>query len=414
MHTKMNKKTRKGNILVLMCFLLPAVFAVAALTINLAYAQLARTELMVATDAAARAGGRALSELQDVDQALEVARITAAMNSVSGEALILDTADAANQVHFGLSEKLTGSDRFGFDQKDTSLVRAGTVSANAMRIVGNRMTGGGGPVQMPFPGFGLPQFVDLSSQSVAMQVDRDIALVLDRSGSMDWMTWNWPSGYSPWNHTVFAAAAQVGILYTYNGGYYYSSGQNSNSFQTWAWEQYYQLGDAPHTPWEDLVLAVGVFLDVLDTTVQTEMVSLSSYSTSGSNDLPLQSNYQNIISAMGNLGPNGWTAIGLGMQAGVPTLYDTNYARPLAAKTVIVMTDGMHNTGIDPVTVAQDYVGQYDLTIHTVTFSAGADQARMQQVADIGGGLHYHAETGAQLIEVFREIANNLPTIITQ
>ena len=78
------------------------------------------------------------------------------------------------------------------------------------------------------------------------------------------------------------------------------------------------------------------------------------------------------------------------------------------------MTDGMHNTGIDPVTVAQDYVGQYDLTIHTVTFSAGADQARMQQVADIGGGLHYHAETGAQLIEVFREIANNLPTIITQ
>ncbi|MEC8554764.1 MAG: VWA domain-containing protein [Planctomycetota bacterium] len=414
MHTKMNKNTRKGNILVLMCFLLPAVFAVAALTINLAYAQLARTELMISTDAAARAGGRALSELQDVDQALEVARITAAMNTVSGEALVLDTADSAGQVHFGLSEKLTGSERFGFEQKDTALVRSGTVSANAMRVTGNRMTGGGGPVQMPFPGFGLPQFVDLSSQSVAMQVDRDIALVLDRSGSMGWMTWDWPSGYSPWNYSVYSAAAQAGILYTHNGSYYYSSGQDSNSFQTWAWEQYYQLGDAPNTPWDDLVLAVGVFLGVLETTVQTEMVSLSSYSTSGSNDLPLQSNYQDVIDELGTLGPGGWTAIGLGMQAGVPTLYDTNYARPLAAKTVIVMTDGMHNTGIDPVDVAEDYVGTYDITIHTVTFSAGADQNRMQAVAEIGGGLHYHADTGAELIEVFREIANNLPTIITQ
>ena len=45
---------------------------------------------------------------------------------------------------------------------------------------------------------------------------------------------------------------------------------------------------------------------------------------------------------------------------------------------------------------------------------AGADQARMQQVAEIGGGNHYHADTGAQLVDVFREIANNLPTIVTK
>lgn len=414
MSTKLKKRNRKGNILVLMCFLMPAVFAVSALTINLAYTQLSRTELMVATDAAARAGGRALSELQDVDQALEVARITAAMNTVSGEALILNTADNAGQVHFGMSEKLAGSDRFGFTEKNTASVRAGAVSANAMRITGDRLTGGGGPVQMPFPGFGLPQFVDMSSQSVAMQVDRDISLVLDRSGSMSWTTFNWPSGYSPWNSTIYAAATSAGIL-TYSGGnYYYASGQNYYSYQAWVWENYYELGPAPNSPWEDLVVAVGVFLDVLDTTAQTEMVSLSSYSSSASTDLPLQSNYQNIIDELGTLGPSGATAIGYGMQAGVPTLYDASYARPLAAKTVIVMTDGMHNTGTDPVTVAQDYIAQYDLTIHTVTFSPGADQARMQQVADIGGGLHYHAETGAELIEVFREIANNLPTIITQ
>jgi hypothetical protein len=38
----------------------------------------------------------------------------------------------------------------------------------------------------------------------------------------------------------------------------------------------------------------------------------------------------------------------------------------------------------------------------------------MQQVASIGGGKHYHAATGDQLIAIFEEIANNLPTILTK
>jgi Ca-activated chloride channel family protein len=38
----------------------------------------------------------------------------------------------------------------------------------------------------------------------------------------------------------------------------------------------------------------------------------------------------------------------------------------------------------------------------------------MKSVADIGGGKHYHAATGAELVAIFEEIANNLPTIFTQ
>ncbi len=37
----------------------------------------------------------------------------------------------------------------------------------------------------------------------------------------------------------------------------------------------------------------------------------------------------------------------------------------------------------------------------------------MQAVANIGGGKHYHADEGNALIEIFEQIANNLPTIIT-
>ncbi len=78
------------------------------------------------------------------------------------------------------------------------------------------------------------------------------------------------------------------------------------------------------------------------------------------------------------------------------------------------MTDGIHNTGINPRTVAQQIVSQYDVTIHTVTFGAGADQNLMQEVAEIGGGEHYHAANGDELDAIFEEIANNLPTIVTQ
>jgi hypothetical protein len=56
----------------------------------------------------------------------------------------------------------------------------------------------------------------------------------------------------------------------------------------------------------------------------------------------------------------------------------------------------------------------YNLTIHTVTFGEGADQDLMQDVAVIGGGNHYHAANGSELVAIFEEIANNLPTILTQ
>ena len=116
---------------------------------------------------------------------------------------------------------------------------------------------------------------------------------------------------------------------------------------------------------------------------------------------------------MQELFPSGWTAIGDGLNVGVPTLLDS-IARPFAAKTLLVMTDGVHNRGIDPETAAASIVGQYDVTIHAVTFGAGADQDKMKRVAEIGGGDYYHAATGEDLKRIFEEIANNLPTIVVQ
>ena len=53
----------------MMAIMLPVLAVLAAFCINAAHMQLTRTELIVATDAAAKAGGRAFSEIQTVEAA---------------------------------------------------------------------------------------------------------------------------------------------------------------------------------------------------------------------------------------------------------------------------------------------------------------------------------------------------------
>ena len=408
-------RRRKGTFIVLMAFLLPVLLIICSFTINIAYLQLTKTELMVSTDAAARAGGRAMSALQDIDGAIAAAENTASLNLVGGVPLTLNTAESANEVEFGDAEPAEGSNRFDFEEINRAPLYANTQAASAIRIHG-KMTADSlsGQIAAVFPTFGMQDQFDLNYTAVAMQVDRDIALILDRSGSMDWHPgWDWPSGFSPWTWDPIYAAYEAGLL-GYNGSYfYYLSGQDSETLQDWIWTNYLDLGEEPKRPWEELVEAVDVFLQVLEETDQDEQVSMASYATSATLDITLQSNYDNVRAELETLSATGWTAIGEGMNAGIPSLLDT-YARPFAAKTLLVMTDGVHNTGVDPEDVAEEIVADYDVIIHTITFGAGADQAKMLDVATIGGGDHYHAADGDELNEVFEEIANNLPTIVTQ
>jgi Mg-chelatase subunit ChlD len=152
---------------------------------------------------------------------------------------------------------------------------------------------------------------------------------------------------------------------------------------------------------------------VLDTTSQEEQVSIASYSSSATLDTYLEKNFNIIRETVDGLNTGGSTAIGRGMNEGIQALIHAA-ARPYASKTMVVMTDGMHNSGISPVDVAISLMSAYNLTIHTVTFGEGADQDLMEDVAAIGGGKHYHAATGTELVAIFEEIANNLPTILTK
>ena len=406
---------RRGSMTALMSLLLPVLAMLAAFSINAAHMQLTRTEVIVATDAAAKAAGRAFSEIQTVEAAKDAGRITASMNMVNGTPLLIREEDSFNEIEFGTTTQNGQFGRYEFQKIPTSAVANGSVIASAVRIKGLREPDSlSGRVPLMLPGIlGLNEF-STSQWSVAMQVDRDISLVLDRSGSMDDVDFDWPSGSSPWSYSAKVAGVNAGMLNYYSGRFYYASGVDSVSYQQWAWEEYYNLGEAPRPAWDWLLDSVDAFINVLDQTSQEEQIAIASYSTSARLDAWLSMDHTDVSDTVHDMNTGGWTAIGLGMEEGIRPLLDTSRARPYAAKTMVVMTDGMHNTDIDPVTVAENFMSQYALTIHTVTFGPGADIQRMQEVAEIGGGRHYHADTGEELIEIFEEIANNLPTILTK
>jgi Mg-chelatase subunit ChlD len=108
----------------------------------------------------------------------------------------------------------------------------------------------------------------------------------------------------------------------------------------------------------------------------------------------------------------GSTAISAGLDQGIKVLTGTK-VRPFAVKTIILMTDGIHNLGAEPVNSAKTAATK-DITIHTITFSDDADITRMKAVAAAAGGKHFHATTQSELTKIFKDIAATLPVLTTE
>ena len=80
---------------------------------------------------------------------------------------------------------------------------------------------------------------------------------------------------------------------------------------------------------------------------------------------------------------------------------------------LILLTDGIITQGDDPVALAALALTQ-NIKVHTITFSAQADQALMEQVAIAGGGTFHHAPDSATLHAIFQQLAETLPAMLVQ
>ncbi|MDX1927182.1 MAG: VWA domain-containing protein [Pirellulaceae bacterium] len=361
-----NRKRREGATLVLLCLLLPVVLGIAAYSINVVYMELARTELQITTDVATRAAGRTLAVTGSQQQAILAAERLMQANPFANQTMSLNGSD----IVFGISTRQAANQRYNFV--------SGT-NPNAVHIKAN------GKVKVPmlFPTMGVPIEFRPIKTAICTQTELDVALVIDRSGSMAYGVNEVASHLQP------PAAAPPG----------WSFGQPV----------------PPMSRWQDAVASVDSFLQLLTKSSLNEHVSLSTYSSDFRTEVPLTSNFMNIGIALANNSARfygGATNVGDGILTGMQTLGNKQLARPWASRVMIVLTDGIHNTGTDPLYAAK-IAAQEDIMIFTITFSMEADVARMQQVAEAGSGRHFHATSAAELNAAFKEIANRLPTLIT-
>jgi uncharacterized protein YegL len=326
---------------VLIAVMLVAFFVTVIFSVDVAYMQLVNTQLRTATDAAAKAAVDTLTRTEDAATARQAAIDIAERNLVAGAPLQL----SADDIEFGNAEVLSDGSSMNFTPNQFPL--------NAARIQGRKTEGSlSGSARLFFAGLlGRPRY-ETSLSATASRRDRDICLVVDRSGSMD------------------------------------------------------------GTKIEDLKSAVTVFLAALGETPQDEFVGLASYSTGATRDHDLTQDLGLIDNTMQDMLAAGFTNIGGGIDIGNSILSDGRDSN-FVEKTIIVMTDGIHNTGTDPYAAAER-CRNAGIVIHAITFGAGADQVRAQEVAELTGGTFHHAPTGDDLRDIYREIALTLETQLTE
>lgn len=349
------KRTRRGAMAVLIAFSLPVILILVAFAIQTTYHQLTRTELRTVVDAAAEAAARTLSDTGNQNQAIQSAKAAAARNHVGGESCTLYNSD----IVFGEVARAEANGRFTFTPS--------TFGVTGVRVTASEQR----PYVFPI----LRDILSVRASAVAGQTDRDIVLVIDRSGSM----------------------VEVNDDGTSTG---------------WA------KGDPvpPNSRWVKLVRAAGEFLDELEQTPSTERVALVTYNGSSGVDNDLIVDYQFIRDSIDDHTGDyegGATNIAAGIESARQIL-SSSTSRSWATKTIVLMTDGKHNRGtVTPEEAAITASGN-GMIIHTLTYGDDADTTQMETVSRTGGGSHWHAPNGGQLQSAFREIANTIPTMLME
>ena len=391
---------RYGAAHVLIAAMLFAFLLIAAMSVDIAYMQLIRTELRTATDAAAKAGAEALARTQDGNAAKAAAVQYAGLNKVGGRAYSIST----NDVTLG---RVTGQNN------GTWTFVANSTPYNSVRV--NAKVGNGG-VTSAIPMFFAPALghapFSTSSQATAGQQEVEVCLCIDRSGSMMFdMTgteWAYPSS-NPLR---------------------YSSSYYPDTF-------YRNYCSPPHptsSRWANMRSAVTTFLNeagLFQYPPRTALVTWSNsmtlpyypnttFSTANTDfNLPAAGSFvwssnrtsiESTLTTLSSTPRGGGTNLSAGLDQAVAVLNGAN-GRALSNKIIILLTDGQWNAGRSPLLAAQDAAAA-GITIHCVSMLTGTD-ATLTSVASTTGGQYYATNNAAQLQQAFRDLAKQLPIVLT-
>jgi hypothetical protein len=202
------------------------------------------------------------------------------------------------------------------------------------------------------------------------------------------------------------------------------------------------LSGAPEEPMGSVANAVLESLGIIEELQSNDMIGTAAYGSYGygpqqkpSHLSWLTTDVDEIRQRVSLLQAGMWTNntnIAQGIDKGVDVLLNSPNARPNAAKTIILLTDGLANMTRsggsgeyqayqDTLAAAQDAHNAcpQKIRIYAVSVGADSDQALMSQVAQIGQGEHFHAEGDVatyrqQLEDIFRNLGGKRPVTLAQ
>ena len=119
----------------------------------------------------------------------------------------------------------------------------------------------------------------------------------------------------------------------------------------------------------------------------------------------LDNNSEKLKDGIETLYPGGGTAMGDGISIATESLLENS--RPDTKKIIILLSDGVSNTGISPLSAAET-ANEAEITIFTVGYGSSADVQTLKAVASLTNGKYYDAPSGEELASTFNEIADML------
>lgn len=399
------QSSRRGVSAILILAMLVPIAIVGFFTLSLANIQRNEAASQIAADLSAKYGANAIAREIPTDVITERITGLARDNWTHGgnhQDSNLDGSRVAVEIEYGSTRFLNNVAEFRLGQEPLNSVRVQAGVPAGIVIFGK-------PIGS----------ILVDSKATVANVERDLCLVIDRSGSMtfDLTTHTWISDKSAHPKNKLAHSS--------------NHGKRSSAHQWWwGW---------PHpenSRWAEMMPAVFALAGELDRTKQSELLSIVSYSSQVTEDrwdqeMELRSytssestieaqptrNYSNIVANLERKYNEatpimGGTNIGSGIDQ-ASTVLTGPRSRGFAFKTMIVMTDGQHNVGRSPIDAARDAAGR-GIEVFTVTFSRDADIATMRATAAAGNGKHFHAADGDTLRQIFIEIANTPPGVFIE
>ncbi|MBN2295423.1 MAG: VWA domain-containing protein [Pirellulales bacterium] len=160
-------QSRRGATLVLFAFFLIVILAMVAFAVDLGHVMLVRTQLQVAADAAAMAAAKEMSESPEavIDKALQFGKY----HTAAGKSVEINPSDVELGVWDSETRRFTPTKEMG----------------NAIRVTTRRNEQTGGEVPLFFAKILNLKSFEMKASAVAMATPRDIAFVVDLSGSMN-------------------------------------------------------------------------------------------------------------------------------------------------------------------------------------------------------------------------------------